>query len=161
MNTKNLLLLVCILGFSSLAFAGIDVSIEQVDSDGNIVSGSSRLLPGSENDYICTLILYTEENIKNNGGLQVVLNVYGPPYGGGANLDDLYDSSAYFHNLKRIVYQGPHCDCTFTIFQGLSGSGKSKEYYSVTAVDSSAQTKVDLDWCWSNKAESMLVECTV
>ena len=161
MNTKNLLLLVCILGFSSLAFAGIDVSIEEVNADGQIVTDASSRLLGS-NAYVCTMILYTEANIKNNGGLQAVLNIFGPPYSGEIdNLDTLGANPTYFHNLKRIVYQGDHCDCTVTVHYGTEGTGKSKDYYSVTAVDSSAQTKIDLDWCSSNNAASLTVQCTV
>ncbi len=84
MNTKSLLLLVCLLGFSSLAFAGIDVSIEQVDSEGNILSDeASRLL--AKSNYACTMILYSKENIQNSGGLQAVLNIFGPPYTGSVN----------------------------------------------------------------------------
>ena len=162
MNAKNLLLLVCILGFSSLAFAGIDISFEQVDADGNIVSDAavSRLL--ADNKYICTMILYTQENIQNNGGLQAVLNIFGPPYEGAVNdLDTLGATPTYFHNLRRIVYQGENCDCTVTVHQGTDLNGKSKEYFSKTAVSSSEQTKIDIDFCWGNKAESLSVQCNV
>ena len=160
MNAKNLLLLVCILGFSSLVFAGIDVTFEQVNADGQIVADeASRLLAGS--NYVCTMILYTQENIQNNGGLQAVLNIFGPPYDGEIdNLDSLGANPTYFHNLRRIVYQGPGCDCTVTVFQGTEATGKSKEYYSHTAVSSSEQTKIDLDWCWGNKAASLTVQCS-
>jgi len=160
MNTKYLLLLVCLLGFSSLVFAGIDVTFEQVNADGQIVADdSSRLL--ADNEYVCTMILYTQENIQNNGGLQAVLNIFGPPYDGAINdLDTLGADPSYFHNLRRIVYQGPGCDCTVTVFQGTDGSGKSKEYFSHTAVTSSEQTKIDIDFCWGNKAESLTVQCS-
>ncbi len=159
MNTKNLLLLVCILGFSSLAFAGIDVSIEKVDADGQIVTdGASRLLPA---EYGCTMILYSKANIQSNGGLLAVLNIFGPPYDGAVdNLDTLGASPSYFHNLHRIVYQGAHCDCTVSVFYGTEATGKSKDYYSVTSVDSSAQTKIDLDWCSSNNAASLVIQCS-
>ena len=161
MNTKNLLLLVCLLGFSSLAFAGLDISIEQINADGNIVTDdASRLLAGS--DYACTMILYSKENIQNNGGLQAVLNIYGPPYTGAVDdLDALGASPSYYHDLYRIVYQGANCDCTVTVYQGTESSGKSKDYYSTTAVTSSEQTKIDIDYCWANKAASLSVVCTV
>ncbi len=161
MNTRSLLLLVCLLGFSSLAFAGIDVSIEQVDSDGNIVTDeASRLLAGS--NYACTMILYSKENIQNNGGLQAVLNIFGPPYTGSVNNLNIQGvNPTYFHNLHRIVYQGAHCDCTVTVHQSTGNTGKSKDYFSKTSVSSSAQTKIDLDWCWANKAESLSITCKV
>ena len=161
MNTKNILLLVCLLGFSSLAFAGIDVTFEQVNANGEIVAdASSRLL--AENDYVCSMILYTQENIQNSGGLQAVLNIFGPPYDGAvSNLNSLGANPSYFHNLHRIVYQGAHCDCTVTVHQGINNSGKSKDYFSQTAVTSSEQTKIDIDFCWANKAESLSIHCTV
>jgi len=160
MNTKNLLLLVCLLGFSSLVFAGIDVTFEQVNADGQIVADTSaRLL--ADSNYVCTMILYTQENIQNNGGLQAVLNIFGPPYDGEIDdLDTLNATPSYFHNLRRIVYQGENCDCTVTVFQGTDASGKSKEYFSHTAVTSSEQTKIDIDFCWGNKAESLTVQCS-
>jgi len=161
MNTKNLLLLVCILGFSSLAFAGIDVTFEQVNAEGQIVdtANAGRLL--ADSNYVCTMILYTQENIQNNGGLQAVLNIFGPPYDGEIDdLDTLNATPSYFHNLRRIVYQGEKCDCTVTVFQGTDATGKSKEYFSHTAVTSSEQTKIDLDWCWANKAASLTVQCS-
>jgi len=161
MNTKHLLLLVCMLGFASLAFAGIDITLEQVE-DGAIVSAdaSSRLL--ADTDYACTMILYSKENIENNGGLQAVLNIYGPPYDGSiADLDSLGASPSYYHDLYRIVYQGANCDCTVTVYQSTDNTGKSKDYYSTTAVDSSEQTKIDIDTCWANKAASLSVTCTV
>ncbi len=160
MNTKNLLLLVCLLGFSSLAFAGIDVTFEQVNANGEIVAdASSRLL--AENDYVCSMILYTQENIQNSGGLQAVLNIFGPPYGGSVDdLNTLNANPTLFHNLRRIVYQGPGCDCTVTVHQETNASGKSKDYFSHTAVTSSEQTKIDIDFCWGNKAESLTVQCS-
>jgi len=159
MNAKNLLLLVCLLGFSSLAFAGIDVDFRQV-ADGEVVD-ASRLL-GQGKEYACTFSLYSKANIESNGGLLAFLNVYGPPYDGAVdNLDTLGANPSYFHNLRRLVYQGAHCDCTVTVHQGTEGTGKSKNYYSTTAVDSSEQTKIDLDWCWGNKAESLTIHCNV
>ncbi len=163
MNTKNLLLLLCLLGLSSLAFADLDITLEQIDSDGSIVttddSESSRLLASS---YACTMILYSKENIASSGGLQAVLNIYGPPYTGTvADLDTTGASPSYYHDLYRIVYSGSHCDCTVTVYQGTSSSGKSKDYYSTTAVTSSSQTKIDIDTCWANKAASLSVVCTV
>ena len=156
MNTKNLLLLVCLLGFSSLAFAGIDITYEQVDGAGS-AADAGRLLAS---DYDCTMILYTKGNIQNNGGLLAFLNVYGPPYDGA--IDDLSTlETSYFHNLHRIVYQGANCDCTVTVYQGTEQTGKSKDYYSSTAVTSSEQTKIDIDFCWGNKAESLKIHCTV
>ena len=160
MNTKNILLLVCLLGFSSLAFAGIDVTFEQVNARGEIVSdASSRLL--AENDYVCTMILYSQENIQSNGGLQAVLNIFGPPYSGEVDdLNSLNANPTLFHNLKRIVYQGSKCDCTVTVHYGTEGTGKSKDYFSTTAVSSSEQTKIDLDWCSTNNAASLTVQCS-
>jgi len=163
MNIKNLLLLLCLLGLSSLVFAGLDISLEQIDTDGSIVttddSESSRLLASS---YACTMILYSKENIANNGGLQAVLNIYGPPYTGSvADLDALGASPSYYHDLYRIVYQGSSCDCTVTVYQSTDSTGKSKDYYSTTTVSSSEQTKIDIDTCWANKAASLSVTCTV
>jgi len=37
MNLRQILLLVCLLGFSSLAFAGLDITYENVDTDGFII----------------------------------------------------------------------------------------------------------------------------
>ena len=159
MNAKNLLLLVCLLGFSSLAFAGIDVDFKQV-TDGVVDEADVARLLGQGKEYGCTMILYTKDNIQCNGGLLAFLNIYGPPYDGAIdNLDTLGADPSYFHNVHRIVYQGAHCDCTVTVHQGLEGTGKSKNYYSTTAVDSSEQTKIDLDWCWGNKAESLTITC--
>jgi len=157
MNAKNLLLLVCLLGFSSFAFAGIDVTFEHVN-DGET---ATRLL-GNKGAYACTMILYSKANIENNGGLLAFLNIYGPPYDGAIdNLNSLGATPSYFHNLHRIVYQGAHCDCTVTVHQGTEQTGKSKNYYSTTSVSSSEQTKIDLDWCWGNKAESLSITCNV
>jgi len=161
MNTKNLLLIFCLLGFSSFALAGIDVSFEQVNAAGAIISEvkDNRVL--AENDYGCTMILYAKENIKSNGGLLAVLNIYGPPYDGSVeDLNSLGTDPTYFHNLYRIVYQGAHCDCTVTVHQGTKGTGKSKDYFSSTAVSSSKQTKIDLDYCWAHHAESLSVSCS-
>ena len=160
MNTKNLLLLVCLLGFSSLAFAGIDVTFEQVNADGQIVAdaATSRLLAGDE--YACTMTRYTKENIQPNGGLLAVLNIFGPPYEGAVN--DLHIPGAqpsYWHNLHRIVYGGSHCDCTVTIHQDTDGQGRSTNYYTTTAVRNSDQTKIDIDSCWAGKAESVSITC--
>jgi len=160
MTSRYLLLLVCLLGFSSLAFAGLDITFEQVDAEGAIVSSdtSSRLLAS---DYACTMILYSKENIESNGGLLAVLNIYGPPYDGSiADLDSLGASPSYFHDLYRIVYQGANCDCTVTVYQSTDSTGKSKDYYSTTSVDSSEQTKIDIDTCWAKKAESLSVTCS-
>ena len=160
MNTKNLLLLVCLLGFSSLVFAGLDITFEQVNADGAIVTDdASRLLAGT--DYACTMILYSKENIQSSGGLLAVLNIYGPPYTGAvADLDSLGADPSYFHDLYRIVYQGSNCDCTVTVYQDTDSTGKSKDYYSTTAVTSSEQTKIDIDYCWANKAESLSITCS-
>ena len=157
MNTRNLLLLVCLLGFSSLAFAGLDITFEQVDG-GKVVDGSRLLQQG---DYDCTMILYSKDNIASNGGVLAFLNIYGPPYDGTVDNLELDSNPSYFHNLHRIVYQGSHCDCTVTVFQGTENTGKSKNYYSTTAVTSSEQTKIDIDFCWANKAESLAIHCTV
>jgi len=161
-SNKNLLLLICFFGLSSLAFAGLDITFNQVNAQGAIVSSdsdTSRLLAG--NDYACTMILYSKENIQSNGGLLAFLNIYGPPYDGSVNdLDTLRSSPSYLHNLYRIVYQGANCDCTVTVYQGTQGTGKSKNYYSTTAVDSSEQTKIDIDYCWANKAESLTITCS-
>ena len=162
-SRRSLLLLICLLGFSSLAFAGIDISFEQVNADGQIVAEvpteASRLLAGDE--YACTMILYTKENIEANGGLLAVLNIFGPPFDGEVN--DLHIPGAqpsYWHNLRRIVYQGAHCDCTVTIHQSTDLQGKSINYYSQTAVRSSDQTKIDIDPCWAGKAESLSIQCS-
>ena len=161
-TTRQLLLLVCLLGFSSLAFAGLVITFEQVDADGNIVTSddASRLLSGKQ--YACTMILYSKDNIASNGGLLAFLNIYGPPYDGSVtDLDTLGASPSYLHNLYRIVYQGANCDCTVTVYQSTGLSGKSKDYYSTTDVDSSEQTKIDIDYCWANKAESLSITCNV
>ena len=161
MNTRSLLLLICLLGFSSLAFAGIDVTFEQVNADGQIVTeaaAASRLLKG--NEYACTMILYTKENIQANGGLLAVLNIFGPPYEG--EVDNLHipgSQPSYWHNLHRIVYSGYKCDCTVTVYQKTKQRGKFTKYFTKTAVKNSGQTKVDLDWCWANNAASLSVKC--
>ena len=187
MNTRSLLLLVCLLGFSSLAFAGIDVTFEQVNADGQIIAevpaevlaaaaeaipttgveagaeaapaaAAGRLLGGD--NYACTMILYTKENIQANGGLLAVLNIFGPPFEGEIN--DLHipgSHPSYFHNLHRIVYGGSNCDCIVTVHQGTDGKGKSIDYFTKTAVRNSDQTKVDIDWCWAGKAESLSIKC--
>ena len=160
-SLRSLLLLVCLLGFSSLAFADMYVSLEHVDADGKIVADTAagRLLSGDD-DYACTMILYTKENIEANGGLLAVLNIFGPPYDGWLN--DLHIPGAqpsYWHNLYRIVYQGAHCDCTVTIHQDTDLQGRSIDYYTSTAVRNSDQTKVDIDYCWAKKAESVSIQC--
>ena len=160
MNTKNLLLLVCILGFSTLAFADIDISIEQVDANGQIVDQTARLL-AEEGEYSCTMTLYSKELLQA-GGLAARIGIYGPPYTGEiGNLGRLGVSPSYINNLYRIVYSGPHCDCTVTVYQETGPAGKSKDYYATTAIGSSADNKIDLDWCWRNKAQSLTVTCTV
>ncbi len=160
MAAKHLLLLAFFLGLSSLAFADMEVSIEEVGPDGNIVNSGGRLLGGS--NYACTMILYSKENIENNGGLQAVLNIFGPPYTGELSTLNIKGvNPTYLHNLHRIVYGGAHCDCTVTVHQKTGNSGKSKDYYSKTIVSSSSQTKIDIDWCWANKAESLSIECKV
>jgi hypothetical protein len=160
MNTRHILLLVCLLGFSSLAFAGLDVSIEQVNADGQIVadnSASSRLL---QQDYTCTFILYSKEAIQANGGLLPVLNIFGPPYDGSIdNLGTLGVTPSVYNDLYRIVYQGSNCDCTVTIYQDTDENGKSKDYYTTTDVDSSAQTALDIDYCWAKNAASLVIQC--
>ena len=160
MNTKNLLLLVCMLGFTSLAFAGLDISLEQVNANGLITTANSnRVLANS--DYACSMILYSKENIQANGGLLAVLNIFGPPYEGSVdNLNSLNGNPSYFHNLYRIVYQGAKCDCKVTIYQGTDGTGKSKEYKSETAITSSEQNKIDIDSCWAKKIESLNIQCS-
>ena len=161
MNTKYLLLIFCLLGFSSLVFAGIDISFEQVNAAGAIVPQvkDNRVL--AENNYGCTMILYAKENIKSRGGLLAVLGIFGSPYEGSVeDLNSLGDDPLYFHNLYRIVYQGARCDCTVTVYQGTNGAGNSKDYFSKTAVSSSQQTKIDLDYCFANKAESLSVKCS-
>jgi len=160
MNTRSLLLLVCLLGFSSLAFAGLDITFEKVNADGLIEGADSNRLLGKSN-YACTMILYSKENVQANGGRLAFLNIYGPPYEGDVeNLDSLRNDPSYFHNLHRIVYQGANCDCTVTVYQGTEGKGKSKEFYTSTAISSSEQNKIDLDWCWSKKAESLSITCS-
>ena len=160
---KNLFLIVCLLGFSSLAFAGIDVTIEHVNAEGQIVSqadaaAAGRLLGGD--DYACSMILYTKENIEANGGLLAVLNIFGPPYEGEVNDLDIPDAHpSYWHNLHRIVYGGSKCDCTVTVHQKTDGQGKSIDYFTKTRVSDSDDTKVDIDWCWANKAESVSIKC--
>ena len=159
-SIRSLLLLVCLLGFSSIAFAGIDVQLKHVNADGQIVAdGDARLLQ-QDDSYDCTMILYTKENIEANGGLLAVLNIFGPPFDGWIN--DLHipgSQPTYWHNLRRIVYQGAHCDCTVTIHQKTDLQGKSKDYYTQTAVRSSDQTKIDIDSCWAGKAESLSIQC--
>ncbi len=186
---KSLFLIVCLLGFSSLAFAGIDVTFEQVNADGQIIAevpaevlaadaatvaevvpttgveagaeaalAVGRLLGG--NEYACTLILYTKENIQANGGLLAVLNIFGPPFEGEVNDLDIPGSHpSYFHNLHRIVYGGANCNCQVTIHQKTNGEGKSIDYFTKTRVNDSDDTKVDIDWCWANKAESLSIKC--
>ena len=156
---RNLLLLVCLLGLSSFVFAGMELSMEYVDENDNINS-NGRLLGG--HNYACTMILYTKENIQSNGGLLAVLNIFGPLYTGAIN--DLRIQGAnptYFHNLHRIVYGGAHCDCTVTLHQSTGNNGKTKDYYSKTIVSNSDQTKIDVDFCWANKAESLSITCRV
>ena len=166
MNTRSLLLLVCLLGLASFAFAGIDVTFEQVNGDGQIVTevaaaaalAEGRLL--GRDEYACTLILYTKENIEANGGLLAVLNIFGPPFEGEVN--DLHipgSHPSYWHNLHRIVYGGANCDCQVTIHQKTDGEGKSIDYFTKTRVNDSDDTKVDIDWCWANKAESVSIKC--
>jgi len=160
MNTRHILLLVCLLGFSSLAFAGIDIDYKEVDDNGVVLadSASSRLLQGR--DYACTFILYTKEKLDARRGLAAFLNVWGPPYDGAIdNLASLSTSPSYFHNLHRIVYQGANCDCTVTIHQDTYGRGKSKNFYTSTWVDSSSETAIDIDYCWAKNAESISVTC--
>jgi len=153
MNSKYLLLLICLLGFSSLAFAGLDITYSEVDENGHAIGG--RLL--SDREYACTFTLYSKENLDDKKGLAAALNVWGPPYEGSIdNLATLGTTPSYFHNLWRIVYQGAHCDCTVTISQD---KGKSKNYYTSTWVDSSSETKIDVDWCWASKAESISISC--
>ena len=159
MNKRNLLLLVCLLGFSSLALAELEITYDTVDLDGNRLDGS-RLLPAAPKDYACTLILYTKESIMAGGGLAAFLNVFGPPYTGEVDdLGSLGTTPSYLNNLHRIVYQGPQCDCTVTVHQGKHESGKSKNYYGKTDVYSSFQTKIDIDECWAKKAQSISVVC--
>jgi len=160
MNTKSLLMLVCLLGFSSLAFGALDITFEQVGPNGIIKSSdSNRLL--AKNDYACTFILYSKENVQTNGGKLAFLNIYGPPYEGDVeNLDSLRNDPSYFHNLHRIVYQGAKCDCTVTVYQETEGKGKAKEFYTTTEIASSEENKIDLDWCWSKKAESLSITCS-
>ncbi len=166
MNSRSLLLLACLLGFSSLAFAGIDVTFEQVDGDGQIIAeaaladaaSAGRLL--GRDEYACTMILFTKENIQANGGLLAVLNIFGPPFEGEVN--DLHipgSHPSYFHNLHRIVYGGANCNCQVTVHQSLNGKGKSIDYFTKTRVNDSDDTKVDIDWCWANKAESVTIKC--
>ncbi len=163
MNSRSLLLLVCLLGFSSLAFAGIDVTFERFNADGQSIAEAApaeagRLLGGD--DYGCSMILYTKENIEANGGLLAVLNIFGPPYEGEVNdlrIPDAHPS--YWNNLHRIVYGGAHCNCVVTIHQETNGQGKSIDYETTTAVRNSDQTKVDIDWCWANKAKSVTIKC--
>ena len=160
MNSKYILLLVCLLGFSSLAFAGIDITYNEVDENGVAVAGdaASRLLQGR--DYACTFILYNKEQLQAKKGLAAFLNVWGPPYEGAVdNLASLSTTPSYFHNLHRIVYQGARCDCTVTIHQDTYGRGKSKNYYTSTWVDDSSETAIDIDSCWAGKAESVSVTC--
>jgi len=148
------------LGFSSLAFADLDITLEQIEDGAIVTSDSSNRLLAT--DYACTMILYSEENIEENGGLQAVLNIYGPPYTGSVtDLDALGASPSYYHDLYRIVYQGSNCDCTVTVYQSTDNTGKSKDYYSTTAVTSSEQTAIDIDSCWASKAASLSVTCTV
>ena len=158
MNKRNLLLLVCLLGFSSLALAELEVTYDTVDLDGNRLDGG-RLLSAPK-DYACTLILYTKESITAGGGLVAFLNVFGPPFTGDIDdLDKLSTKPTYLNNLHRIVYQGPQCDCTVTVHQGKNESGKSKNYHAMTDVGSSFQTKIDIDECWAKKAQSLSVVC--
>ena len=160
MNSKYILLLVCLLGFSSLAFAGIDITYNEVDENGVAVAGdaASRLLQGR--DYACTFILYSKEQLQAKKGLAAFLNVWGPPYEGAVdNLATLGTTPSYYHNLWRIVYQGASCDCTVTIHQSTGGSGKSKNYYTSTYVDDSSETAIDIDSCWAGKAASVSVTC--
>jgi len=160
MNTRHILLLVCLLGFSSLAFAGIDIDYKEVDENGVVLadSASSRLLQGR--DYACTFILYSKENLQAKKGLAAFLNVWGPPYDGSVdNLATLGATPSYYHNLHRIVYQGASCDCTVTIHQSTYGNGKSKNYYTSTWVDDSSETAINIDSCWAGKAESVSVTC--
>ena len=108
----------------------------------------------------CSMILYTKENIEANGGLLAVLNIFGPPYEGEVNdlrIPDAHPS--YWNNLHRIVYGGAHCNCVVTIHQETNGQGKSIDYETTTAVRNSDQTKVDIDWCWANKAKSVTIKC--
>ncbi len=170
MNTKSLLLLVCLLGFASFAFAGIDVTFEQVNGDGQIIAEATvatvadaaaptgRLL--GRDEYACSMILYTKENLEANGGLLAVLNIFGPPFEGEVN--DLHipgSHPSYWHNLHRIVYGGANCDCQVTIHQKTDGEGKSIDYFTKTRVHDSDDTKIDIDWCWANKAESVTIKC--
>ncbi len=160
MNTKNLLLLVCILGFSSLAFAGIDVSFEEVNADGQIVTdASSRLLAQRYN--MCFMILYTDYHVNNPGGFQATVNLNSPPYSKAVNLAEIPPiGPPYFHNLHRIAYYGDVCDCTITVSQGPNGTGKSKQYFSKNPDDFFTTTNIDLDSCWASKAEYVNFECT-
>ena len=156
MNSKYLLLFICFLGLSSLAFAGLDITYSEVDENGH--PASNRLL--SDREYACTFTLYTKENLDDKKGLAAALNVWGPPYEGSIDdLGSLSTTPSYFHNLWRIVYHGAHCNCIVTISQETCGKGKSKNYYTTTWVDSSSETKIDLDWCWASKAESINIAC--
>ena len=160
MTTKHILLLVCLLGFSSFVFADVELSMKLVDEHGFIIDHNGRLLGGD--NYACTMILYTKENIEANGGLLAVLNIFGLPYTGAVK--DLHIKGAnptYFHDLHRIVYGGAHCDCIVTVHQSTGNTGKSKDYYSKTLVSNSDQTKIDIDYCWAKKAESLSIECRV
>jgi len=176
MNSKYLLLLVCLLGFSSLAFAGIDVTYQEVDDNGLVLvdasapaadpaaeapadpAAAARLLSGR--DYACTFILYTRENLNAKRGLAAFLNVWGPPYDGSIdNLASLSTTPSYFHNLHRIVFQGDKCDCTVTIHSEAYGKGKSINYYAQSRIDGSWENKIDIDYCWAKKAESVSVVC--
>lgn len=164
MNSRHFLLLICLLGFSSLAFADIDITYAEVDANGIVVSSDANSTTGARvlqgKNYACTFILYSKETLAADGGLAAFLNVFGPPNEGSVdNLATLGTTPSYFHNLYRIVYQGSNCDCTVTVFQGTQESGKSKNYYTSTYVDSSSETKIDIDSCWAGKAESISVSC--
>ena len=152
MNTKNLLLLVCVLGFSSLAFADLDIIPYTSDHYNNID------FPDIE-EYGCHFVLYSRQDKANSGGDLTLVRTTGPSYSG--DIPDLNNklSHSYHHNLHTLVYGGWKCDCTITLFQGPAGTGKSKDYPLTPTAGVIMLMMFDFDWCWGNKVESLAINC--
>lgn len=159
MKIQSAILLLCFLGLASFARAAIEASItdEVPGFYDNASAGTARLLEGSTTT--CRFFLLTIDQMTNpqQPQLSVVLDVNGPPYDG--SVDDLVFTISgvtlsYHHDLSRIVYDGPKCDCTVTVYQGLENTGKSKDYFAV-----GESGHIDLGFCYENRAESLSIVC--
>jgi len=155
MSFKSLLKLACVFGLSYFTQAAIEVEVTN-EVPGLNAQTSSRLL--TETSTTCKFFLLNTpllEDPDQDDFKAVVLNVNGPPYEGSVeSLNFEEEGVSYIHDLVRLVYIGNDCDCKVTVHQGLSGTGRSKDYEA-----SGTAGRIILDKCWAGKAESLSITC--